>query len=186
VATRLESVEAISNWLGTDSLGYLSLEGLLSAVQKAKSSSQTFCSACFTSIYPVPIPELLSPKTAPSSTSLLSPQDTPHMTNLNIGFAASLDTPPPFSSCKQDEKREQLFQILTKKESKTPTVTIAYEKEKESEGFEGVFQVNVKRKVREEEESGKEQNKNKKRNQDKIGNSQKLRNGLKLLTNEIF
>jgi len=84
LATKLESIEKICSWLGADSLGYLSMTGLLSAVEKAKASSKTFCTACFTSSYPVPIPDLLgSPKktlttTSPSSfdeLSLDTPQD---------------------------------------------------------------------------------------------------------------
>jgi len=44
------SVEEIRRMIGVDSLGYLSLEGMLSAMPLAASS---FCTACFTGRYPV-------------------------------------------------------------------------------------------------------------------------------------
>src|ERR671926_274098 len=49
------SIEEIRRFLGVDSLGYLSLEGMLHAA-----GSQTgFCHACFSGQYPTPIPEEL-------------------------------------------------------------------------------------------------------------------------------
>ncbi|MDX9999880.1 MAG: amidophosphoribosyltransferase [Polyangia bacterium] len=50
------TVEEIARYLRCESLGYLSIEGLLSAVQ-APSNGAGFCEACFTGDYPVPIPE---------------------------------------------------------------------------------------------------------------------------------
>jgi amidophosphoribosyltransferase len=47
----LKTVEEIRGFLGVDSLGYLSLEGLLAAEREP----QRFCRACFTGQYPVPI-----------------------------------------------------------------------------------------------------------------------------------
>lgn len=47
------SVAEIASFLGVDSLGYLSLEGLLSAVQGGASS---FCHACFSGEYPTEVP----------------------------------------------------------------------------------------------------------------------------------
>lgn len=58
MATRWEliaaqkSVSEIRDFIGADSLGYLSLEGLIKAVDLPK---ETFCLACFTGAYPVPI-----------------------------------------------------------------------------------------------------------------------------------
>ena len=58
LATRREllaanmSVEEIRGYLGADSLGYLSHEGLLRAVGLDKSN---FCMGCFTSRYPIPV-----------------------------------------------------------------------------------------------------------------------------------
>ncbi len=58
LATRKEliaannTVEEIRKLVGADTLGYLSLQGLLRAVGKPKSE---FCVACFTGNYPVPI-----------------------------------------------------------------------------------------------------------------------------------
>jgi amidophosphoribosyltransferase len=53
-----KSVEEIAEYVGADSLGYLSVEGLLQAMQRAGGSSEprTFCTACFTGRYPVPTP----------------------------------------------------------------------------------------------------------------------------------
>jgi amidophosphoribosyltransferase len=47
----LKTVEEIRGFLGVDSLGYLSLEGLLAAEREPR----RFCRACFTGQYPVPI-----------------------------------------------------------------------------------------------------------------------------------
>ena len=46
-----KSVEEIREYLGVDSLGYLSLEGMVSAVSN---SERGFCTACFTGDYPIP------------------------------------------------------------------------------------------------------------------------------------
>jgi len=51
IASRLE-VEQIRAHIGADSLGYLSLEGMISATG---ASSGELCSACFTGDYPVPV-----------------------------------------------------------------------------------------------------------------------------------
>ncbi|MCX7776264.1 MAG: amidophosphoribosyltransferase, partial [Spirochaetaceae bacterium] len=48
-------VEAIREFIDADSLGYLSLEGLLAAV-----GGKGFCTACFTGDYPVPTPSDMS------------------------------------------------------------------------------------------------------------------------------
>ncbi len=50
VASRLKTIPAIEEWLGVDSLGYLSVEGLLAAVSKPK---HHYCTACWTGNYPV-------------------------------------------------------------------------------------------------------------------------------------
>ena len=49
-ATRF-SVEQISQWIGADSLGYISLEGLTSVFEKNQPSD--FCTACFSGKYPI-------------------------------------------------------------------------------------------------------------------------------------
>lgn len=51
IATRL-SVDGIRRYLQTDSLKYLSLDGMLRAAGK---KPEDFCSACFTTRYPIPI-----------------------------------------------------------------------------------------------------------------------------------
>jgi len=58
MATRREliaaqkSVPEICEWIGADSLGYLSIDGLIEAIELPK---EMFCLACFTGDYPVPI-----------------------------------------------------------------------------------------------------------------------------------
>jgi len=58
MATRREliasqkSVSEICEWIGADSLGYLSIDGLIKAIDLPK---EMFCLACFTGDYPVPI-----------------------------------------------------------------------------------------------------------------------------------
>lgn len=47
------SIEEIRQFLGVDSLGYLSLEGML----RAAGSASGFCHACFSGHYPTPVPE---------------------------------------------------------------------------------------------------------------------------------
>jgi len=63
MATREELIAAhkdvaeVAAWTGADSLGYLSVDGLLRAVGLPGSQ---FCLACFTGDYPVPIPDTVS------------------------------------------------------------------------------------------------------------------------------
>jgi amidophosphoribosyltransferase len=47
-----KSVEEIRDHIGADSLGYLSLEGLIRATGMPRDS---FCHACFSGEYPIPI-----------------------------------------------------------------------------------------------------------------------------------
>ena len=54
IASRLPSVEQIAREVGVDSLRYLSLEGLVRAIDLPP---QTFCTGCFTGHYPVPVDE---------------------------------------------------------------------------------------------------------------------------------
>jgi amidophosphoribosyltransferase len=53
IASDLE-VEEIRQYVGADSLGYLSLEGMVAATGQDR---DTFCRACFDGEYPIPIPE---------------------------------------------------------------------------------------------------------------------------------
>ena len=46
------AVEEIRKFLGADSLGYISIEGLLSSTSN---SSRSFCTACFDKKYPIPL-----------------------------------------------------------------------------------------------------------------------------------
>ncbi|MFP5351429.1 MAG: amidophosphoribosyltransferase [Actinomycetota bacterium] len=49
-----KTVEEIREHIGADSLAYLSTEGMVAATQVP---GESFCTACFTSRYPIPIPE---------------------------------------------------------------------------------------------------------------------------------
>ena len=51
-----KSVEEIAKQIQVESLAYLSLEGMLKAT---KEDPNSFCSACFTGDYPIPVPELV-------------------------------------------------------------------------------------------------------------------------------
>ncbi|MBI2880002.1 MAG: amidophosphoribosyltransferase [Candidatus Tectomicrobia bacterium] len=59
------SVEETRRFLGADTLGYLSLEGMLEAAGDRRSAGRPasrgeeagYCTACFTGCYPVPVPE---------------------------------------------------------------------------------------------------------------------------------
>jgi len=50
IAERMKTTDAIAKWLGVDSLGYISLEGLLAAVSQPASH---YCTACWSGKYPV-------------------------------------------------------------------------------------------------------------------------------------
>ena len=54
-ANKHGAVEAIAEWLGVDSLGYLSVEGMLEAVEEAHDGRDRYCHACFSGEYPVPV-----------------------------------------------------------------------------------------------------------------------------------
>ena len=53
------SVEEIRAFLAVDSLGYLSLEGMLAAAGQAPGAPPHFCHACFSGQYPTPVAEEL-------------------------------------------------------------------------------------------------------------------------------
>ena len=51
------SIPEICSYLGADSLGYLSLEGLYRAVREAADAPEVrFCDACFSGRYPIGTP----------------------------------------------------------------------------------------------------------------------------------
>ena len=50
IANRYESIEKIRQYLGVDSLGYLSLEGMLGCL---KHPVNHYCTACWTGKYPL-------------------------------------------------------------------------------------------------------------------------------------
>ncbi len=45
----------MQSWLEVDSLGYLSVDGLMDAVKSSSRSEHGFCNACFSANYPVPV-----------------------------------------------------------------------------------------------------------------------------------
>ena len=54
-ANAFPSVEAIADWLGVDSLGYLSVDGMMDAVEQAHDGRERYCHACFSGDYPVAV-----------------------------------------------------------------------------------------------------------------------------------
>jgi amidophosphoribosyltransferase len=53
------NIDEICERIGADSLDYLSLPGLLSAIQKTVGFENNYCTACFSGNYPIDIPEWL-------------------------------------------------------------------------------------------------------------------------------
>jgi amidophosphoribosyltransferase len=56
IASRYKEMDEIARWIGADSLHYLSLEGLLAAVE-VEIPRERFCLACFNGDYPVALDE---------------------------------------------------------------------------------------------------------------------------------
>ncbi len=54
-ANQFTGPDAMAAWLGVDSVEYLSVGGMMEAVQSAHSGAKGFCNACFTANYPVPV-----------------------------------------------------------------------------------------------------------------------------------
>ncbi len=52
-------IPAICDRIGADSLDYLSLSGMLQAIQQTVDTPNTYCTACFSGEYPINIPEWL-------------------------------------------------------------------------------------------------------------------------------
>lgn len=61
IAARLPNAEAIAQEVGVDSLHYISLDGLIAAIDLPRNN---FCTGCFTGIYPVPVQMELADKLA--------------------------------------------------------------------------------------------------------------------------
>jgi amidophosphoribosyltransferase len=53
--THFSNVSAMAEWLRVTSLGYLTPEGLVEAATRSSGTKHSFCRACFTGVYPVPI-----------------------------------------------------------------------------------------------------------------------------------
>ncbi|MEM9666363.1 MAG: amidophosphoribosyltransferase [Bacteroidota bacterium] len=55
LANKFDAIEGMAEWLGVDSLAYLSADGLMHAVRAANDSKLGYCNACFTGSYDVPV-----------------------------------------------------------------------------------------------------------------------------------
>ncbi len=58
IAHRLE-VDQIRQHIRANSLGYLSLQGMLDAIREVVGPQGSYCTACFSREYPIDIPEWL-------------------------------------------------------------------------------------------------------------------------------
>lgn len=54
-ANQFAAVDDMAEWLGVESLAYLSVDGLDKAVRAANDSPLGYCNACFSGKYPVPV-----------------------------------------------------------------------------------------------------------------------------------
>ena len=54
-ANQFDNTKAMAKWLGVTSVAYLSVEGMMKAVRKANESPHSYCNACFSANYPVPV-----------------------------------------------------------------------------------------------------------------------------------
>ena len=53
------NIDEICERIGADSLGYLSLPGMLSAIHETMGKDASHCTACFSGEYPIPVPQWL-------------------------------------------------------------------------------------------------------------------------------
>ena len=54
-ANQFGSIDEMAEWLGVDSVAYISTEGMMKAVKAANESKHGYCNACFTKNYPTPV-----------------------------------------------------------------------------------------------------------------------------------
>lgn len=54
-ANQFDNLTEMADWLGVDSISYLSVEGLMKAVFASNDSKKGYCNACFTANYPTPV-----------------------------------------------------------------------------------------------------------------------------------
>ncbi|NTU67581.1 MAG: amidophosphoribosyltransferase [Chlorobiaceae bacterium] len=57
-----EDLEKIREYIGVDSLTYLSMQGLLNSVPEFENESCSYCTACFSGDYPIPITDVTTDK----------------------------------------------------------------------------------------------------------------------------
>lgn len=55
IANRFDNQADLASWLQADSLHYLSVDGMMSAVRSCNTASETYCTACFTGEYPIEV-----------------------------------------------------------------------------------------------------------------------------------
>jgi amidophosphoribosyltransferase len=98
MATGLK-VDEIRAGIGADSLGYISLEGMVEATRQSR---DRLCTACFTGQYPVPLPSadllgkhaLETPPGAGPAVTDLRPQDAEGVSvGLSVGGSGALSHP---------------------------------------------------------------------------------------------
>ena len=54
-AHQFQNTDEMAEWMGVESIAYLSAEGMMKAVREANDSTRTYCNACFTEKYPTPV-----------------------------------------------------------------------------------------------------------------------------------
>ena len=57
-----EEIEKIREYIGVDSLKYLSMEGLMNSVPSFEHEKGSYCTACFSGGYPVPVSDVTTDK----------------------------------------------------------------------------------------------------------------------------
>ncbi len=57
-----EEIEKIREYIGVDSLTYLSMQGLLNSVPEFDGEACSYCTACFSGDYPIPIIDVTTDK----------------------------------------------------------------------------------------------------------------------------
>jgi amidophosphoribosyltransferase len=54
-ANQFKDINKMAEWLGVESMAYISAGGMMKAVKNANESSHGYCNACFTEDYPTPV-----------------------------------------------------------------------------------------------------------------------------------
>ncbi len=59
IANKLDTIDAIRDHIGADSLAYLTHDGMVEVVRESAEGKATHCTACFSGTYPIPVPNWL-------------------------------------------------------------------------------------------------------------------------------